>query len=401
MRIVVADYSGHPFQVQLSRELARRGHAVLHLHFAEFQTPKGRLMVEDTDPATLGIESVSLGRPFAKHNFFKRRFQEVQVGKGFAARILAFRPDAVISSNLPLDTIHEVEKACRRNFIKFIFWQQDIYSVAIDRILSARYGFVGKQVGRHYKVKEMRVLQASDAVVAISEDFVGVLRDIFQLSGSKVHVIENWAPLADITPRTKDNGWSRAHQLEDKEVVLYTGTLGMKHDPRILVSVAESLQSRPAARMVVVSEGPAADWLRSVKQERGLAKLEVLPFQPFSVYSDVLGTASILLSILDADSGVFSVPSKVLSYLCAERAIVLSGPRQNLAARTLDAAGAGVTVSPGDTQQLIAAVSALFDDADACRGAGIRGRAYAEKAFDIGVKADQFEKVLSACSSKP
>jgi colanic acid biosynthesis glycosyl transferase WcaI len=399
MRIVVADYSGHPFQVQLSRELARRGHVVLHLHFGEFQTPKGRLKVENADPATLRIEAISIGRPFAKHNLFKRRFQEVQVGKGFAARILAFRPDAVISSNLPLDTIDEVEKACCRDGIKFIFWQQDIYSVAIERLLSARFGFVGRQIGHLYKAKEKRVLQASDAVVAISEDFVGILRKVFQLSGGKVHVIENWAPLDDITPKPKDNGWSRLHKLADKEVVLYTGTLGMKHDPGTLVSVATSLQSKPNARMVVISEGPAADWLQAVKRERRLAMLEVLPFQPFSVYPEVLGTANVLLSVLDADSGVFSVPSKILSYLCAGRAIVLSGPRENLAARTLEATGAGITVSPDEPQQLVTAVSGLLNDAEACRRAGIKGRAYAEKAFDIGVKADRFEAVLRGCMS--
>jgi hypothetical protein len=41
MRIAVCDYCGHPFQVQLSRQLARRGHDVLHLHSADFVTPKG------------------------------------------------------------------------------------------------------------------------------------------------------------------------------------------------------------------------------------------------------------------------------------------------------------------------------------------------------------------------
>lgn len=45
MRILICDYSGHPFQVELSRGLAARGHAVLHLHFADFQTPKGNLRV--------------------------------------------------------------------------------------------------------------------------------------------------------------------------------------------------------------------------------------------------------------------------------------------------------------------------------------------------------------------
>jgi hypothetical protein len=36
MRILISDYSGHPFQVQLSRELARRGHGVTHSYSTGF-----------------------------------------------------------------------------------------------------------------------------------------------------------------------------------------------------------------------------------------------------------------------------------------------------------------------------------------------------------------------------
>ena len=50
MRIIVHDYVGHPFQVQLSRELARRGHEVLHLYCSSFVTPRGELTRRDDDP---------------------------------------------------------------------------------------------------------------------------------------------------------------------------------------------------------------------------------------------------------------------------------------------------------------------------------------------------------------
>ena len=72
MRILISDYSGHPFQVELSRELARRGHTVRHLHFAGFQTPKGKLLVQPEDPPSLEIEGITLGQPFAKSAFVKR-----------------------------------------------------------------------------------------------------------------------------------------------------------------------------------------------------------------------------------------------------------------------------------------------------------------------------------------
>ena len=40
MRILVHDFSGHPFQMQLSRELARRGHDVLHVDCASYSRPE-------------------------------------------------------------------------------------------------------------------------------------------------------------------------------------------------------------------------------------------------------------------------------------------------------------------------------------------------------------------------
>ena len=43
MRILINDHAGHPFQVQLSRKLAERGHKVLHTYCASVQQPRGAL----------------------------------------------------------------------------------------------------------------------------------------------------------------------------------------------------------------------------------------------------------------------------------------------------------------------------------------------------------------------
>ena len=43
MRLNIHDYSGHPFQVQLSRDLAARGHDVLHGYSTQYVTGHGNL----------------------------------------------------------------------------------------------------------------------------------------------------------------------------------------------------------------------------------------------------------------------------------------------------------------------------------------------------------------------
>jgi glycosyltransferase involved in cell wall biosynthesis len=396
MRIVLADYAGHAFPVELSRELARRGYEVLHIYFAEFQSPKGRLVVQSDDPANLIIESISLGKPFTKHDLMRRRGQELEIGRRFAARIAAFGAEAVIGCNMPLDTVYEVQREATRNNRRFIFWQQDIYSVAIGRILSRRLGLIGWLIGRYYRAIEGKILRASDAVVVISQDFLEYLHRDFEVEAERIHVVENWAPLEEITPRPKDNPWARAHDLLGQTVVLYSGTLGMKHDPALILAVAEDLRERQDTQIVVTSEGPGADWLRRQAEVRGLGHLKVLGFQPFHEYPDVLASADVLLAILESDAGAFCVPSKVLSYLCAGRPIAMSGPLDNLSARILEQCKGGVMVAPGDCAGLTAAVRGLLEAPEHSEEMARGGRVYAEAHFRVVDKADRFEAVLAS-----
>ena len=58
MRIALHDFAGHPFQFQLSRALAARGHSVNHFFFAGDTGPKGRTTRLATDPATFAISVI-------------------------------------------------------------------------------------------------------------------------------------------------------------------------------------------------------------------------------------------------------------------------------------------------------------------------------------------------------
>jgi colanic acid biosynthesis glycosyl transferase WcaI len=400
LRIVLTDYSGHPFQVQLSRELARRGHDVLHLHFADFLTPKGRLAVDPDDPRTLTIEAITLDRPFAKYALLRRRFQEIEIGRRIARRVAAFGPDVVVGCNLPLDSLHQLVRRCRRSNWPFVFWQQDIYSVAIDKILTRKFGLVGRFAGWFYRRLERQALAASTAIVVIAGEFLGALKTDFGITRDGVHVIPNWAPLPEIPVRPKRNPWSERHGLADGEVVLYSGTLGLKHDASKLLALAERLRARPHARLVVASEGLSADWLAAEARRRQLDHLVVLPFQPFEAYADVLGSADVLVALLESDAGSFSVPSKVLSYLCSGRSIVISAPAENLACRVVTQSGAGRAVSSEQTEAFVAAVDWFLDHPELRQSAGEAGRTYAETEFDIVRIGNRFEQILTDAAAR-
>ncbi len=403
MRLVVHDYAGHPFQVQLSRALAGRGHEVLHLHFSQLQTPKGAVTPRETDPATFEIEGLALSRPYKKYSFVKRRFQDRSYGRMVAERIVRYRPDVVISGNTPIDAQRVLSEACREHDIPFVFWLQDIYGVLIEKILSKKLPIIGFLIGKYYRYIERNLIRSSDAVVCISEDFSRIVGNS-GVAPDRIHVVENWAPLDEIAPVDADNPWARRHSLVGKKVVMYSGTLGLKHNPMLILRLAIRLRPRDDVAVVVVSGGLGAEWLRQEKTAHGLDNLILLPFQPYHRMSEVLSSATLLVAILESHVSVFTVPSKVLSYLCVGRPLLLAVPPENLAAKIVERAGAGVTVPPDDAEGFVSQVEKLLADEPLRARLAARARGYAREAFDIESIADRFERIVgsaSRCRARP
>ena len=84
MRILVHDYAGHPFQAQLSRELARRGHRVVHAYRAKVGGRSGALERLPTDPGELTFKPIVLG-PRASNGRGVPRLLRHELGYGRAA----------------------------------------------------------------------------------------------------------------------------------------------------------------------------------------------------------------------------------------------------------------------------------------------------------------------------
>ncbi len=397
-RIVVCDRSGHPFQVQLSRELARRGHHILHLYWSDFLTPHGLLARQGEDPSTFDVVGLSIGEPHTKDSFIKRRRQEKQFGRLAAESTLAFRPDVVLSCNMPLDAQAVLSAECRRHGLKLVFWLQDIYSIATSRILGKKYGIAGRVVGKYYQKLESELLKQSDVVICISSNFVDSVKR-WKVPAEKCVVVPNWAPVDEIHAETKKNSWAQRRGLQNKIVVMYSGTLGFKHNAGLIVAAAEYLRDRSDVTFVIVSEGPQAEFIRAMSIKNLLSNIVVYPFEPYDMYSQVLATADVLVAFIDSDAGLYSVPSKVLSYLCAGRPIVLAAPDENLASKTVVEAEAGVVV-PADAPSAFArSIADLVNDGARRAALGLSARRYAEERFAIGPIADRFEAILAPAAA--
>jgi glycosyltransferase involved in cell wall biosynthesis len=146
--------------------------------------------------------------------------------------------------------------------------------------------------------------------------------------------------------------------------------------------------------VVVISEGLGADWLAEQQSRGRLSNLALLPYQPYEQLSFSLASADVLVAILEAEAGGFSVPSKVLSYLSAGRPVLAAIPAENLAARLLKRAEAGIVVDPGDSGGMLDSAEKLMNDVAMRQSMACNGLKYARANFAIGPIADRFEAVL-------
>ena len=400
LRIQVHDFAGHPFQAQLSRELARRGHVVEHAYAAQYESGKGNFELTCEDPTTLSFRPLESPRAFAKYDPVRRVLFERSYAKEWARSVAEYEPDVVIACNVPLFTLSSFVTFAKSSRLPWVLWHQDIVSMAL--IEQARLRLPGPFADPAVKILdrlERRTARSARRIIAIGPEFTKVYTR-WGLDGAG-RVIPNWAPIDEVRPTTRDNAWSVAHDRSPTALRLtYAGTLGKKHNPQLLVDLSTQLDEQGLdAELVVVSEGEGADWIKKQVGTLSARRIHVLPFQPMEEMSDVLGSSDVLVAILEPEASKFSIPSKVLTYFAAGRPVLGFMPADNPAAADIHRVG-GLVVPPTPagvreaSKWLGSLTGAAVDEI------GTASRVHAEREFNIEIIATAFEEELRSAASQ-
>ncbi len=271
-----------------------------------------------------------------------------------------------------------------------MFWQQDIYSDAIGVVARERLGWPGRLVGWLARRAERNVARGAAGIVPISDTFIEQL-DAWGVPRTKVTVIPNWGAIDEMPLRSRDNAWAKAHHLAGVPTVMYAGTLGLKHDPSVLVSLANKAPAR--SHFVVVSQGKGREWLESHAADT--PGLVLLDYQPYDQLPDMLASADVLVVVLESDASRYSVPSKVLNYFCAGRPVLALVPADNAVSRMIVESGAGRVVDPSDAAAASHALNELLADPALRNEMGAAARRHAETTFDVHTVGSDFESVVN------
>ncbi len=358
---------------------------------------KGHLHRLPGDSDTLAFDEIELKRPFQKYAVWGRLRWELAYGRAWVQYLRDAPAEVVVMCNVPLIAMLQFVWFSRRTGTPWVFWHQDIYSHAMAVEARSRLPkFLATVAAWVLEKIEAWYARSAVHVVAIGAGFAEVYPR-WGVSPDSVSVIPNWAPLDKIVPTDRDNARSADIFGDDPGLrLLYAGTLGRKHNPLLLIELLLAVRSAGVAAVLsVVSEGEGVDILRQAADDAPDLPLRTLPFQPAADLSDVLGSADVLIGLLEPDATTFSVPSKVLSYMAAGRPILALMPADNPAAIDIEACGGCVREPTRDGARGAAQwLAALSDDRARQAEIGQRSRAVAEERFDIDDIAGRFAAVL-------
>ena len=343
MKILLNDYSGHPFLFELSQHLSKKFH-VIHTYASYFESPKATFNIKKKNNK-IKIIPININKKFKKDNFFLRRSMDLDYGKKIIDLIKKSKPDIVICAQIPLDPLYKIINYCKENKIKTIFWMQDIYSIAISRILNKKIPLLGTLIGKYYFYLEKKCEDKSDKIVVISPDFKKFI-DTKNLN--KTSVVENWSPI--IKPNIKKiQYFKKKYNPKNKFCFIYSGTLGYKHNPNLFIKLAEQF---PNCIILISSKGKFADKIKQISK-RKFKNIKIIDWVKYENLSSFLSIANILIVTLEKDASTFSVPSKIYAYLTIEKPILGSMPIENLGSKIINKVKAGYVSKPDDIESFI------------------------------------------------
>jgi colanic acid biosynthesis glycosyl transferase WcaI len=215
---------------------------------------------------------------------------------------------------------------------------------------------------------------------------------------SRVFVVENWIDIDRIRFSAGGRESFRASLgIGSQEfLIVYAGSLGHASGAAVILGAAEIMRDDSKCRFLVVGEGPMAGPIRLRASELGLKNVLFLGFQPESKLANMQSSADVSIVSLAESFSEVSVPSKLIAYLAAGRAVVASVPDTSETANVIRAAGAGVIVPPGDGKALAEAIYGLIRAPDVLQSYGVSGRRYVEERMSAQIAGARYDVIFGA-----
>lgn len=232
----------------------------------------------------------------------------------------------------------------------------------------------------------------ADRVVVNSPGF---LEHVRARGARRVDLVPNGVDVTMFDPELDGKAFRREHGLpEEAFLAIYAGAHGMSNDLEVVLEAADRLRDRPGVRIGFIGDGKEKSRLMSTAEVLNLSNVCFLSPLPKTAMPLALAAADAGIAILKPlEAYKTTYPNKVFDYMAAGRPVVLA--IDGVIRQVVEAAGAGVFVTPGDPGAMAEALRRLAGDPERARRMGLAGRAYVSAHFDRSALAADMARVMA------
>ena len=358
---------------ELSRYLARRGHQVTVI-----ASPVSYITGAATNPAEEALEGVRVLRAsvYSAHHksflhrmlaFFSFMLSSFWIGLGVK------NVDLVWGTSPPIFQGVTAWMLARLKGAKFLFEVRDLwpqFAIAVGVLKNP-------DLIRLSEWLERFLYRSADRIIVNSPAYVGHVEG---RGGRDVELVPNGADPSMFDPSARGAEYRRAHNLNDKYVIMYAGAHGMSNDLGVVLEAARLLQDLPRVQIALVGDGKEKPALQAQAARMGLANVSFLPPVPKLGMAEALAAADACIAILKPiEEYKTTYPNKVFDYMAAGRPVALA--IDGVIREVVEAAGCGYFARPGDPAALAEVLRRLAAGPEESRRMGLAGREYLEKNF--------------------
>jgi len=292
-------------------------------------SPSGKLFAPYKHPAILKIEEVDKIKvirvwTFMAPNsgFFLRTLDHLSYAfSSILVGIFLKKSDYIIATSPQFFTVFSGYCLSLVKRCKWIFEVRDIWPQAM--IVIEKESFIFKVL----EWLEIFFYKRADKIVVVTNSFKKDLVKRCNLESDKISVIFNGTSENNSHSANRSNRRLSTNQIGDGTLVVgYAGTLGVSQGFEFLLTEISKLRDEPY-KFVFLGDGAKADYIREMKQQLGLDKVEVLPAVDRLKARKIISTFDIgLVPLKDFEPYRKVVPSKIFN-LASNKIPILLGVR--------------------------------------------------------------------------
>jgi colanic acid biosynthesis glycosyl transferase WcaI len=226
---------------------------------------------------------------------------------------------------------------------------------------------------------ESRLMRDAACVTTVTHAFIEHFHRKYRVPRERLTFLPNGADTDALRPLPADQSFAQRLGVAGKKVFTYAGTMAGYQGLEVLVDVAERLRHRSDIVVLMVGTGPVKEQLVRAAEARGLSNIlfRTSPFEEMPQLMSISTASLVVLRPLEI-SRKMRLSKAIPPMACAVPVIYAGwGETSELIAREQ----VGLTVEPGDPDEIALAITKLADDATFAKELGRRGRFLAEREF--------------------